>query len=403
MHALFSFKGLWITLENMNPLDRLLLDWYDQQARSLPWRVGPGEKAQGVLPNPYFVWLSEVMLQQTTVATVSPYFKKFLSRWPTIDSLAAAPIDDILSEWAGLGYYARARNLHKCAGVVASELGGAFPSESDALRKLPGIGEYTAAAIAAIAFDRPETVVDGNVERVMSRLFQIETPMPDAKPEIRAAARTLTPTDRPGDYAQAVMDLGATVCAPRNPACGVCPWMAACAARKAGVAAELPRKRPKPEKPTRRGVAFLALDPEGRVLLRRRLDKGLLGGMLGLPGGDWREGVRIDRSPPFEADWRDLDVEVRHTFTHFHLILRVEGAVVSTSCATGDDAWVARAVLFDKALPTLMKKALKLGLPAMETSGEPTRGKRNGPSPKANAPALTLPSGGKERGRRRSS
>lgn len=305
------------------------------------------------------------MLQQTTVVTVGPYFRKFTHKWPTVAALAAAPLDEVLQAWAGLGYYARARNLHKCAQMVAEKHAGVFPSESLELRALPGVGEYTSAAIAAIAFDRAETVVDGNVERVISRLRAIETPLPDAKPEIKRRAAELTPDARPGDYAQAMMDLGATVCTPRNPACGVCPWMAHCAGRKAGIAAELPRKKPKQKKPTRRGVAFLALDRSGRVLLRRRPANGLLGGMLGLPGGAWVEGpAAVPYDPPAPVDWRDLGVEVRHTFTHFHLLLRIEAAVLRKPVAGPGDVWAPRETLFDQALPTLMKKALTLGLPA---------------------------------------
>ena len=344
-----------------------LLEWYDRQARTLPWRVSPEDRAKGVAPDPYQVWLSEVMLQQTTVATVRAYFDKFVTLWPTVNDLAAAPIDDVLTAWAGLGYYARARNLHKCAVVVASEHGGRFPDTVDGLLALPGVGPYTAAAIAAIAFDRQATVVDGNVERVMSRLFQIETPLPDSKPEITAAAAQLTPAARPGDYAQAVMDLGATVCSPRNPACGVCPWLAPCQARRSGLVSELPRKKPKPEKPTRLGRAYLALDRQGRVLLRRRPDKGLLGGMVGLPGGEWSETGPVNDAPPFTADWTDLGVEVRHTFTHFHLRLQIYGAVTPKPVVRiEEDLWTPRGELFNTALPTLMKKALKQGLPALD-------------------------------------
>ncbi|MBX2855063.1 MAG: A/G-specific adenine glycosylase [Rhodobacteraceae bacterium] len=344
-----------------------LLEWYDRQARALPWRVSPSSRREGVAPDPYRVWLSEVMLQQTTVATVHAYFDKFVTLWPTVDNLAAAPIDEVLTAWAGLGYYARARNLHKCAIAVSTEHGGRFPDTVEGLLALPGVGPYTAAAIAAIAFDHPAAVVDGNVERVMSRLFQIETPLPDSKPEIAAAAARLTPDTRPGDYAQAVMDLGATVCSPRNPACGVCPWLTPCQARRSGIAAQLPRKKPKPEKPTRQGRAYLALDGAGRVLLRRRPDKGLLGGMVGLPGGGWSADVPVELAPPFEAAWIDLDVEVRHTFTHFHLKLQIHGVLAGHAAPlTKEDLWTPRGEVMNTALPTLMKKALKLGLPALD-------------------------------------
>jgi A/G-specific adenine glycosylase len=263
-----------------------ILDWYDRMARSMPWRVPPHLSAQGHRPDPYHVWLSEVMLQQTTVAAVGGYFRAFVTRWPAVIDLAAAEDADVMAAWAGLGYYARARNLLKCARAVAQEHSGRFPDTEAGLRTLPGIGPYTAAAIAAIAFDRPATVLDGNVERVMARLNAIEQPLPDAKETLRAQAARLTPEHRPGDYAQAVMDLGATICTPRRPACGLCPWSGPCAGRRRGIAAELPRKRPKPEKPTRLGIAYLALRPDGAVLLERRPPRGLLGGMLGLPGTD---------------------------------------------------------------------------------------------------------------------
>ena len=256
-------------------LQRSLLDWYDRHRRILPWRA-----ARGATADPYHVWLSEIMLQQTTVVTVGPYFQDFIARWPSVMDLAAASLDDVLHAWQGLGYYARARNLHKCAQVVAADLGGKFPEDEADLRALPGIGAYTAAAIAAIAFARPATVVDGNVERVIARLRRVETPLPPAKPELTRLAAELTPARRPGDYAQAIMDLGATVCMPRNPACDRCPWHADCAARAAGVADELPRKLPKKERPTRRGVAFWTVRRDGSVLLRRRPESGLLGGMM---------------------------------------------------------------------------------------------------------------------------
>ncbi|MDJ0821833.1 MAG: A/G-specific adenine glycosylase, partial [Paracoccaceae bacterium] len=226
-------------------LSQVLLEWYDRHARVMPWRVGPEARAGGQRPDPYRVWLSEIMLQQTTVAAVKSYFEAFTARWPSVSDLAAAEDGDVMAAWAGLGYYARARNLLKCARVVTSEHGGQFPDSYDALLKLPGIGPYTAAAISAIAFDRPETVVDGNVERVMARLHDEHTPLPTAKPVLTAMAQALTPADRPGDYAQAVMDLGATICTPRNPACGLCPWRPGCAAWAAGTAVELPRKLPK--------------------------------------------------------------------------------------------------------------------------------------------------------------
>lgn len=347
-----------------------LLDWYARSARVLPWRTRPVGKSGVSRPDPYKVWLSEIMLQQTTVATVTPYFLKFTERWPDVFSLASAELDSVLAAWAGLGYYARARNLHRCAQVISRQHGGRFPEDEAALRALPGVGAYTAAAIAAIAFDKRAVVIDGNVERVMARLHRIETPLPDAKSEIRAAAEALTPDGAPGDYAQALMDLGATVCTPRNPDCGACPWRSPCLARRDGVAELLPRKRPKPEKPVRLGVAYLALDARGRVLLRRRPEQGLLGGMLGLPGTEWREQApsagEVDAARPFSAGWRDLEAEARHTFTHFHLRLRLLGARARRPKARAEDIWLARDRLDEAALPTLMKKALRLGLDRLD-------------------------------------
>ena len=338
---------------------RELLAWYDRQARVLPWRTPPGSVAR---PDPYAVWLSEVMLQQTTVAAVGRYFRAFMARWPTVGALAAAEDAEVMAAWAGLGYYARARNLLACARVVAGEHGGRFPETELALRELPGIGAYTAAAIAAIAFDRPAVVVDGNVERVMARVHAVETPLPAAKAELTQLAARLTPTARPGDYAQAVMDLGATVCTPRSPACVICPWRDDCAGRRAGIAAALPRRAAKAAKPVRQGTAWLALRDDAAVLVETRPASGLLGGMLGLPGGDWAERPEPAR-PPFAADWRVLG-EVRHTFTHFHLVLRLCGARVPENAVApfGDYRPVEG---LEAALPSVMRKALLLGLSAL--------------------------------------
>lgn len=307
------------------PISADLLAWYDRHARDLPWRVAPSDRAAGVVPDPYAVWLSEIMLQQTTVVAVRDYFTRFLTLWPNVEALAEAPDERVMGEWAGLGYYARARNLLKCAREVAQI--GAFPNTREALEALPGIGPYTSAAIAAIAYDLSETVVDGNVERVMTRVFQVETPLPDSKPELKRLAATLTPDARPGDYAQAVMDLGATICTPKSPACGICPWNRACMARASGIQADLPARKPKAPKPTRFGVAYLVRNDVGEWLVERRPDKGLLGGMLGWPGGDWGD-VAVESSP-LDADWTDPGVEVRHTFTHFHLRLSLRVAEVS--------------------------------------------------------------------------
>ncbi|HEY9038497.1 MAG TPA: A/G-specific adenine glycosylase [Roseovarius sp.] len=336
-----------------------LLDWYDVHAREMPWRVGPARRRGGALPDPYRIWLSEVMLQQTTVAAVTAYFQRFTARWPTITDLAGAEDGDVMGEWAGLGYYARARNLLKCARVVVADHGGRFPSDHAALLKLPGIGPYTAAAISAIAFDAPETVVDGNVERVMARLHDIHTPLPAAKPELTAAATALTPTQRPGDYAQAVMDLGATICTPRSPACGICPWRDPCAARIAGTAPELPKKTPKKAKPIRHGIAYVAQRSDGAILLERREDRGLLGGMLGWPGSDWAEDT-APRAPPLDAAWHALNEEARHTFTHFHLRLRVEVAQVDMDAAPRMGVFIPLAQFQPTQLPTVMRKVFDL-------------------------------------------
>ena len=335
----------------------LVLDWYDENARILPWRVGPAERRAGMRPDPYRVWLSEIMLQQTTVAAVKDYFHRFTARWPTVADLAGAEDGDVMGEWAGLGYYARARNLLKCARVVTGAHGGVFPDDRAALLALPGIGPYTAAALAAIAFDRPETVLDGNIERVMARLHDIRTPLPAAKPELMACAEALTPQARPGDYAQALMDLGATICTPRAPACGICPLRAPCAARQAGSAAELPRKAPKPAKPVRRGHVYLVRRSDGAWLLERRPGKGLLDGMLGWPGSDWSETPQEE--PPLAADWRLLP-EVRHTFTHFHLILTVRAAMVDTGMVPDTGFFLAERDFRPSELPTVMRKAFDL-------------------------------------------
>ena len=333
-----------------------LLAWYDRHHRSMPWRVDPADRAAGEAPDPYRVWLSEIMLQQTTVTTVQAYFLKFMRLWPDVHALAAADRDDLLAEWAGLGYYARARNLHACAQVVSRDLDGKFPDTEDALRTLPGIGPYTAAAITAIAFDRPAVVMDGNVERVMSRIFKVEEPLPDSKPGLKAHAAHLTPDQRPGDYAQAVMDLGATICTPRRPACALCPWREACAAHHAGIAEQLPAKRKKAAKPVRQGRVWVALDAAGRVLTVRRPDKGLLGGMLALPTTAWdSQSDAPEGMPPLPGAWQEIG-EVRHTFTHFHLVLTVERAL-DAEIPVGAGTPLTEA---EGAMPTVFAKALRL-------------------------------------------
>ncbi len=332
-----------------------LLDWYDRHRRRLPWRALPGET-----PDPYAVWLSEIMLQQTTVAAVKSYYETFLARWPRVQDLAAVPIEEVMKVWAGLGYYSRARNLHACAKAVAADYGGVFPRDEAALRKLPGIGPYTAAAIAAIAFGQRAVVVDGNVERVVSRLFRIETPLPAAKPEMRRLADELTPQDRAGDFAQAMMDLGATICSPKKPACSLCPLNEICSAFKAGDAASFPRRLPKSERPQRFGAVFYLRREDGFVLVRTRPPKGLLGGMTEFPGTPWTAdfdtATTLDHAP-LRARWKKQTAQVEHVFTHFALRLDVYVAAASLDAgAPAGHRFVAPAELATEALPSLMRK-----------------------------------------------
>jgi A/G-specific adenine glycosylase len=314
---------------------------------------------------PYRVWLSEIMLQQTTVKAVAPYYARFLERWPTVEALARADREDVLRAWAGLGYYARARNLHACAIAVAKEHGGIFPATLDELRALPGIGDYTASAIAAIAFDAPAVPVDGNVERVVSRLFAVEEELPAAKPRIKALAALLLPPKRAGDFAQALMDLGATICTPKKPACALCPWSASCLARARGAQDLFPRKAEKREGKLRRGAAFVVAREDGHVLLRTRAEKGLLGGMTEVPGSDWSSEFKIadalSQAPKLrgEVRWRKLTGRVRHVFTHFPLELTVFVANVRKNTpAPKGMRWVKSTDAHAEALPNLMRKVL---------------------------------------------
>lgn len=350
-----------------------LLGWYDRHARVLPWRMPPG----GALADPYRVWLSEVMLQQTTVAAVKAYFLRFTELWPTVHDLAAALDAQVMAEWAGLGYYARARNLLACARTVAA-LGG-FPDTRAGLAALPGIGPYTSAAISAIAFQRPETVVDGNVERVVSRLFAVQTPLPAAKPELLALAEPLTPRQRPGDFAQAMMDLGATICTPRNPACGICPLAGHCAARALGIAAELPRKAPRKQKPQRVGTVWIGFSGDA-VLVEIRPEKGLLGGTLAFPSTGW-DGS--DLPPPAAGEWRDLG-QVRHVFTHFTLELTVMTARLTSNPERGSLAPLRD--FSPSALPGLMRKAWSLARPADEPTTARLATKRRAGQPATDTP-----------------
>jgi A/G-specific adenine glycosylase len=335
-----------------------LLAWYDANARDLPWRLGPRAHAAGVRADPYRVWLSEVMLQQTTVPHAAPYFLKFTARWPTVSDLAAEADGEVMAAWAGLGYYARARNLLACARAVAKDHGGVFPETEEALRALPGLGPYTAAAVAAIAFDQPTNVVDGNVERVMARLFAVEAALPDAKPELKRLAAELIRDHRSGDWAQALMDLGATICRPKAPLCDRCPVAAHCAGLATGAPETYPRRTAKTPRPHRHGVAYV-LTRGDEVALVRRPPIGLLGGMLALPTSDWRPtrwtNAEALAAAPAEAPWRGVG-EVEHGFTHFTLtlqLLRAEGEARGV-------IWTPRRGL--DALPSVFLKAARAGL-----------------------------------------
>lgn len=340
--------------------DRLLI-WYDRHRRDLPWRAAPGKT-----PDPYAVWLSEIMLQQTTVAAVRAYFLKFLALWPRVENLAAAPAEAVMQAWAGLGYYSRARNLHACAQRIVADFGGRFPADEDALRSLPGVGTYTAAAIAAIAFDRPAIVVDGNVERVMTRLRALETPLPAVKKDIPALVGAIAPAARPGDFAQAMMDLGATVCTPRAPACVLCPLREDCTASWRGTQEDLPRRAAKQARPLRRGAVFYLLRADGAVLTRTRPPRGLLGGMEEFFGTDWRAGRPADWAEELEpanaeapagTGWR-LAGEIDHVFTHFALKLAVFiGSAPMRAPAPEGARWRAPAEMKVAALPSVMRKA----------------------------------------------
>ncbi len=337
-----------------------LLEWYDANAREIPWRVPPHDHAQGIRANPYHVWLSEVMLQQTQVATVKDYFHKFITKWPTLDGLAQSDQEDVLKAWAGLGYYSRARNLKKCADVVVAEYDGKFPQTFEELKKLPGIGDYTASAIASIAFDQPVAVLDGNVERVMSRHQRIEAFFPEAKAAIKLILNSILDDNRPGEFAQATMDLGATICTPKRPACAVCPINEDCLGFKNGDAENFPYKKPKSEKPTRKGAAFVIINAKGEVFLCKRQESGLLAGMTQVPTTDWnsrQDGSYDTSEAPIEANWGKAGI-AKHTFTHFHLELTVwKTNNINTLPVNG--WWCNIDKLSDEALPTAMRKVIE--------------------------------------------
>ncbi len=332
-----------------------LLNWYDQNARVLPWRTSPNDRALGVLPDPYHVWLSEIMLQQTTVKAVAPYFTKFLQIWPNVAALAAADDNSVMAAWAGLGYYSRARNLKRCAEMIMRDFGGSFPVDRAGLLTLPGIGEYTASAIASIAYDEPVVVMDGNVERVSSRLLALETPLPAAKPAIRAFLQPVVPPKRPGDFAQAMMDLGATLCTPRSPSCVICPIANHCKAR-GNDPARFPFKLAKVAKPYRKGAAFIAVRDDGAIWLQRRPPKGLLGGMAQVPTTNWNsriDGATGADAAPFSGIWLDKG-SITHVFTHFELELAVYLSI--NAAPTGDGWWSTDKTI--EALPSVMLKAI---------------------------------------------
>jgi A/G-specific adenine glycosylase len=370
------------------PQPAALLAWYDRHRRALPWRTPSGER-----PDPYRVWLSEIMLQQTTVKAVAPYYARFLARWGDVHALAAAPLEEVLKSWAGLGYYARARNLHACARAVVERHGGVFPASEAALRALPGIGDYTAAAVAAIAFDLPASPVDGNIERVIARLFVVAEPLPGAKPELRRLARELTPQRRAGDFAQAMMDLGATICTPKKPACALCPWNERCSARARGEAERFPRRIPKREGALRRGAVFVARRADGYVLVRTRPARGLLGGMTEVPTSEWsadfEESDTLGVAPRLSStrrdgkkktSWRRVPGVVRHVFTHFPLELLVYLAEIPAGTpAPASTRWIGIAGLSGEALPSVMRKVVLHAL-----GGEPLTPR---PSPRGPARA----------------
>lgn len=339
-----------------------LLAWYDKNARSMAWRVPPEASKQGQTIPPYFTWMSEVMLQQTQVATVKAYFEKFTTKWPTVHDLAKADSEEVMKAWAGLGYYSRARNLKKCAEVIVSDFDGNFPQEVELLKKLPGIGDYTACAIASIAFGKAEPVVDGNVERVISRQYCLKTPMPEGKGEVREIVSDLLAPKRAGDFAQAMMDLGATICSPKKPKCDLCPVQQFCSAFKSNSVELYPAKLPKKTKPTRKGAAFVIQNDAGDVYLQKRPPKGLLGGMSEVPTTQWdsnNDGAVGEKAAPFKAEWISC-APIRHTFTHFHLELEVWHT--TSNDFAGNGWWSSQNDLEDEALPTVMTKVIKSAL-----------------------------------------
>ncbi len=348
---------------NIPQLQTHLLDWFSKHRRVMPWRA-----VKGKTPDPYHVWLSEIMLQQTTVATVGPYFMQFLEKWPTVQALAGADLDEVLTAWAGLGYYARARNLHKCAKIVSEERKGKFPKTPEALAELPGIGPYTAAAVASIAFNRPAVAVDGNVERVVSRFFAIREPLPSSKGMIRAyAAKLAAGNKHPGDFTQAFMELGSLVCTPKNPKCGICPWRQSCQACQLGIAETLPRQAAKPPKPVRYGKIFWIHQKSGVFLIEKRAGKGLYEGMYQLPTTEWvTDAAKVKKlRPPYRLQFKPLSLTVRHSLTHFDLVLEIWGAPLPNRTTGLQGRFISPQDIDAYALPTLMRKAVNLCVKAV--------------------------------------
>ncbi|WP_406604440.1 A/G-specific adenine glycosylase [Bartonella gliris] len=357
--AIYIF--LWLTTI-MHEISSRLLSWYDKKHRHLPWRITPEEQMQGIRPDPYRVWLSEIMLQQTTVEAVKPYFKKFLKLWPDLSSLANASQDDILKAWAGLGYYSRARNLKNCARQLVENYGGQFPQSEKALRTLSGIGDYTAAAIAAIAFNHPVAVVDSNVERVVTRLFAITSVLPKAKAEIKEKTQKIIALNRPGDFAQAMMDLGATICTPRKPSCYLCPLQSLCKAEKMQITESFPIKAPKKERPLKIGSAFVVLNEKRQIYLEKRQGKKLLGGMTQIPNNIGINDQNGLQNAPFRADWQ-FKGQITHVFTHFSLKLDVYYISGIREMKRENGWWCDIHRLAEEALPTVMKKAIAVAIP----------------------------------------
>ncbi|MET3589371.1 A/G-specific adenine glycosylase [Bartonella silvatica] len=346
----------------MHKISLHLLSWYDQNHRHLPWRISPKEQTQGIRPNPYWVWLSEIMLQQTTVEAVKPYFQKFLKLWPDLSSLAKAPQDDIMKAWAGLGYYSRARNLKNCAQQLIENYEGQFPQSVKELRTLSGIGDYTAAAIAAIAFNHPVAVVDSNVERVMTRLFAISSVLPKAKTEIKEKTQEITALNRPGDFAQAMMDLGATICTPRHSLCLLCPLQSFCQAKKMQKVEYFPVKAPKKERPSKTGAAFVILNKDKQIYLEKRQGKKLLGGMTQIPNNIGTNSENGLQNAPFTASWQ-FKGQITHIFTHFSLKLNVYYTNSVHEMNSENGWWCDIQYLAKEALPTVMKKAISIAIP----------------------------------------